>query len=198
MKIFKYISLIICTVIFTQSCTPVVVGGAAATGVAVAAQDRSAGRTVDDTAISTQIKDHLISSEFKGLFTGVGVEVHEGRVMLTGLVNSYDAASEAVKRAWQVGGVVEVINEIQVDESQEFSQFEGVASDSLITSQIKSRLLFTSNIRSANYAVETVRGIVYILGAAQNDWERDAVLKIASVTSGVKNVIGHIKVRSGK
>ena len=96
----------------TACAAPGILAGAATAGLAVA-QERSIGTVIDDTAIELQIQHYLLQAS-DGLFIRVGIEVHEGRVLLTGVVPAPDDRVEAVRQAWQVNGVLEVINEVQV------------------------------------------------------------------------------------
>ena len=106
--LFTFLSLLA----LTACAAPGILAGAAMAGLAVA-QERSIGTVIDDTAIELQIQHYLLQAS-DGLFIRVGIEVHEGRVLLTGAVPAPDDRVEAVRQAWQVNGVLEVINEVQV------------------------------------------------------------------------------------
>lgn len=172
-------------------CVPVVVGGAAATGVAVA-QERSVGTAIDDTSILTQINAKFLGSKIQDLITHVDIKVNEGAVLLTGNVKHSESSIEAVKLAWQVNGVKEVINEIQVTDRASFKDF---AKDTWITAQAKSRLLAEKNLKSINYNVETVNAVVYLIGIAQNPEELEKAVYIASRVKGVEKVISHVRLK---
>lgn len=172
----------------------VVVAGEAATQTAVTvAQERSVGRAVDDTAIYAEIKHLFLQKDINALLIDVGVEVVEGRVLLTGAVRKPETAIEAVRLSWQVDGVREVINEIQVTDK---SSLKDYARDVWISAQIKSRLLFAKNIQSINYSIETVNSVVYLIGLAQNEDELGRVVQVARTTKYVQKVISHVRLKT--
>lgn len=174
-----------------SACAPAVLGTVAGSGK-VMAEERTLGETVDDTAIWSNIKHSYINARSTDLATKVGIEVNQGRVLLTGAVDNQDMVVEAVRLAWQPAGVKQVINEIQV------TNYEGIrdyTTDSLITTQVKSKLLLDKHIKSVNYNVETVAGIVYLLGVAQNQEELDSATYLASSVRGVKRVVSHMKLK---
>jgi osmotically-inducible protein OsmY len=177
------------------SCVPVaVIGGAGALGY-TAAQDRTIGETVDDASIEAQINAQLVASERRKDYTHISEDSVNGRVLLTGSVPSREAKVNAYNIAWQAKGVKEVINELKVDSNAKFSARQ-YASDVWISTQIESRLLFTKDIRSVNYSVETIDGVVYLMGVAQSKQELDTVTQIASEVSGVQKVVSYVKIKS--
>lgn len=174
-----------------SACVPAVIGGAAVGGN-VGMQDRSIGRTLDDTVIRTKIANRFAQNDMGNLLTNVGVEVKAGTVILTGIVRSQDSATDAVKLCWQVNGVREVINEIQVSEQ---NRLQDAAKDTWITTQVETRLLAEKGLRSTNYSVETVNGIVYLMGLGQNQLEIDKAVNVASRVVGVKQVVSHVRLK---
>ncbi|MDX2073302.1 MAG: BON domain-containing protein [Alphaproteobacteria bacterium] len=172
-----------------SGCFPAVVAVGSETA-AVVAQERSVGNAVDDTGILLQIKNSFAGKDFKGLFANVEVKVVEGRVLLTGNVDKPESQVEAVRLTWEVSGVVEVIDEIQVNDK---SSFWNYTRDVWISTQIRARLLATKGIRSVNFSVLTVNQVVYIMGIAQNQMELDKVTYIASTTSYVQRVVSYAR-----
>lgn len=166
---------------------------AAGEGVAVAAQERSVGRAVDDAGILVGLKERFLSSNSNDLFANVLVKVVEGRVLLTGNVDKPETQIEAVRLAWTVGGVREVINEIQVNDTSSIVDY---SRDVWISTQIRTKLLVTKNIRSVNYSIITVNQVVYITGIAQDQLELDRVTTVASTTSYVQKVVSYVRLKS--
>ena len=175
-----------------SGCAAAVVSGATTAGVTIA-QERSVGHAVDDAGIVVTIKHLFLKSNRQELLTHVGVEVVEGRVLLTGSVKDPESAVEAVKLSWRAEGVKEVINEIEITDKSGLKDF---ATDTWITAQIKSRLLVTKYIRSINYAVETVNGHVYLFGIAQDTEELNRVIDIARTTQYVQHVTSHVRLKT--
>ena len=97
----------------------------------------------------------------------------------------------ALKLAWKVEGVTDVYNEIQVAESS----FSDLAKDSWVTTKLKSRITFDENVYAINYSIETVAGVVYLLGVAQNQEELDRVIAHARDLGYVKRVISHVRLK---
>jgi len=172
-------------------CVPVAVGGAAAVGGVTLAQERTVGQAVDDAGIQTRVQQRLFETD-AGLFAKVNLEVVQGRVLMTGVVPTPENRVEAGKVAWQVQGVKEVLNEIQVSDKTKLSD---IATDSWITIQIKSRILFDKDIAGVNYNIETINGVVYVLGIAQSQAELDRVTNVARTTRYVKQVVNHVRIK---
>ena len=172
------------------ACEAVVAGGA--TGAVAVTQERSLGDAIDDAVIETRIGWELYSNEVnKDLFVDVDVESVEGRVLLTGSVKKPEYRVEAVRLAWQPEGVKEVINEVQVTDEGGFINY---SRDVWITATLRSKILLEKTIKSVSYNVETVNGIVYLIGIAQDDAELNRVIQIARTLSYVKKVISHVRV----
>ena len=183
------VSLILSTAL--SGCLAIAAGGVAGTGYTVA-QERSVGSVVDDNAIWTKIKSAFLQHDVNDLFGDVNVEVSEGRVLLTGDVRSPQTRVDAVRITWQVSGVKEVINEIQVTDQTTLKNY---ANDLWIITQVKSRLLLEKNLRSINYSVDCINATVYLMGIAQDQNELNRATIIAGKVKGVKNVISHVRLR---
>ena len=175
-----------------SGCVAAIIGGGTETAV-VAAQERSTGNALDDAGILFKIKNLYAQNDFKDLLANVEIKVVEGRVLLTGNVDKPDSQIQAVNLAWQVNSVREVINEIQLSDKAGIGNY---ARDLWISTQIKSRLLFTKGIRSINYSVITVNQVVYMMGIAQNQEELDKATNIASTTSYVERVVSYVRLKN--
>lgn len=174
-----------------SGCASFVIGAGATAGVA-AFQERGLDGAVSDTAITAEIWQKFLAKDEK-LFLDIEIEVVEGEVLLAGHVPDVANQLEAVRLSWQVGGVRSVINEIEVG-SNGFSLVDS-AGDLLITTKIKTALMFDGDVFAINYSIETVNGTVYLMGIAQNDLERNRVISHARETSYVKRVVSHIRLK---
>jgi osmotically-inducible protein OsmY len=189
-----YLALLIGLAPMFSSCIPAaIVGGAGAIGF-TAAQERSLGSAIDDASIEAKINTIFLSEEDKELFFDVDVDSVEGRVLLTGTVPTRQARIRAYKIAWRPGGVREVINEIKVDKNAEFSTID-TANDIWISTKVESKLLFAKDVASINYSVETIDGVVYMMGVAKDREELKKAAEIAASVSGVKKVISHVRLK---
>ena len=177
---------------YLNACTPIgaVVGVGAAAGVA-AYQERGIDGVARDLKIATKIKDKFLQFDHK-LFVDIGIEVYEARVLLTGHVADEDVRAAAVRLAWQGDGVKEVINEIIVADD---GSMINSARDAWITGQLHSKLTFDDNILAINYAIETVGGVVYLIGIAQSGDELERVKNHARSISYVRHIISHVRIK---
>ncbi len=189
----RNVILVLLALPLLSGCFPLVLG-AATEGAVVVAQERSVGDAVDDASIFSKIKYKFSQQESKDMLANVEVKVVEGRVLLTGNVDQPDSQIEAVNLAWQVEGVKEVINEIQINDQSGFSNY---ARDVWVSTQVRSRLLFGKGIKSVNYSVITVNQVVYLMGVAQNQEELDKATYVASTTSYVKKVVSYVRLKDG-
>ena len=165
-------------------------GAGASAGVAVS-QERTFGTAVDDTTISVKVSDQFFQKDPQ-LTRTIGVDVVEGRVLLTGTVAKSEDRVEATRLTWQVAGVKEVINEVQV--SEEFGVV-GFSKDAWITTQLRSQLLRSGAVGSVNYNVETVNGVVYLFGIARSQQELERVTTLARTIAGVRRVVSHVMLK---
>jgi osmotically-inducible protein OsmY len=172
-------------------CAALLIGGGTETAVVVA-QERSVGNAIDDAGILLQLKNLYAKQDYKDLLANVTVKVVEGRVLLAGNVDKPDSQIEAVRLAWLVNGVKEVINEVQVSDQ---SGIWNYTRDVWISSQIRSKMLLEKGVRSINYSVITVNQVVYLMGIAQGQEELDKVTYLASTTSYVQRVVSYVRLK---
>ena len=154
-------------------------------------EERSFNNYVEDTIILAQLKNEYFSNN-ENIFFQVSVDVIEGRVMLTGIVEQIDERIEATKLAWGIKGVNEVINEIQISNDEGILDY---ADDLVMKTKINAKLLLEKNILNLNYSVEVVNSIVYLIGIAQDQKELDAVTEISKNTYGVISVISYVRLK---
>lgn len=181
------------TLSLLTSCIPAIVGGGVASGGKVITQDKTVGESVSDGTIWTKIRTGFLTNNLDSVVGSVNLTVSEGRVLLTGKVKDQETMVKVIRVCWDQDGVNEVINELSVDDQR--SSFGTYTKDSWITSQVKSKILFTRNIKSVNYTVETINGIVYLMGIARTQEELDTVTDLAARVSGVEKVVSYVKVR---
>lgn len=176
--------------LFLPACTGVglLTGAAAVTGIS-AAQEGGLSRAASDTAIKVRVNEAWFQYDVDA-FTKLSTTVNQGRVLITGVVQNPEHRVEAVRLAWQVPDVTQVINEIRVAESD---GVKGFVRDSWITSRLRGSLTIDRKVQSINYSIDTVQGIVYLMGVAQNQAELNHVIEKARTISGVKQVVSYVK-----
>jgi len=189
-KYILFISAI--SLMMVSGCIPILLGAGTETAIVVA-QERSVGSAVDDAGILLKIKNLYAGQNDTDMLANVEVKVVEGRVLLTGNVDKPDSQIEAVKLAWQVEGVKEVMDELQINDQ---SGFVNYAKDVWISTQVKSRLLLGKDIKSINYSVITVNQVVYLMGIAQSQDELNRVTNVASTTGYVQKVVSYVRLRN--
>ncbi|MBV1934776.1 MAG: BON domain-containing protein [Parvibaculaceae bacterium] len=167
------------------------IGAGATAGIAVV-QERGTDEAFDDLTIQLRLNS-IFLEEDSGLFASISTHVVEGRVLLLGVVATPEDRIRAAKLAWQTEGVVEVINEINVESETSLSQ---ASKDLYITTSLRARLLGDGEVSAVNYKVETVRGTIYLLGISQNKNELVRVISHARDISGVRNIVTHVKDKS--
>lgn len=168
-------------------CGSLLVGGAATVGVA-AVQERSVGDAVDDLTIRAQLNQLFFEENFD-LFQSVSFNVIEGRVLLKGSVKKQQSRLRAMELVWQASGVREVINEVQVTDQGGIANY---ARDTWISTQLTAEMLFDIDIFAINYNMETINGVVYVVGIAQDQAEIDKVIEHARRIKNVKKVVSHV------
>jgi len=196
MKTIGKVSAAIClAVIATQGlsgCAPVgIAAGAGATVGVAAAQEGGLKGATTDAAIRVQITDLWLKQGFD-LYRRLSMTVKEGRVLITGSVPTPDMRVDAVRLAWQADGVKQVINEITIEND---AGVKAYVTDSWITSDLKTHMMFDKYVQSINYSIETVNGTVFLMGIAQDQKELDRVLDYARNTKYVKNVVSYVRLR---
>jgi len=174
------------------ACTPVgvVLGIGAGTGLA-AYQERGVDGVARDLGLSSRIIDQYARFDHT-LLAHIGVEVYESRALLTGQVKTETERADAVRLAWKVDGIVDVINEIHVTSD---GGVIDTARDSWISAQLEAKLTFDEKILAINYTIETVGGTVYLIGIAQNDAELERVKNHARSIAYVRHIVSHVRVK---
>ena len=171
-----------------SSCTSLALGGGVAVGTA-AVQEGGLARAASDARIQADINQRWFSYDVN-MFTKLDLTVNQGRVLITGVVQDPAHRVEAVRLAWQPTGVVQVINEIKVADSE---GIVGFAKDAWISSRIRGSLILDKDVESINYSIDTVQGAVYLMGFAQDQGELNHVIGIARTVGGVKRVVSYVK-----
>ena len=173
-------------------CSPVgllTTGGA--TTMVVAEGDRSLGSVVDDATIKLNLSAKFLKSE-NNLFLNIDSKVIEGRVLLTGIVDNQEIRIEAVKKTWEVNGVQEVINEIEVGYKTSIKEY---ASDLWITTQIRTLAARNLGLRALSYNFETIKGKVYIAGITSRPEQLETLVALIKTIKGVNEIVNYVLIK---
>ena len=187
------LTLVIFIFLFSvYGCSPTgLIASGGATTMVVAEGDRSLGTVVDDATIKLNISAKFIKSN-KDLFVNINSNVIEGRVLLTGIVDIQQTRIDAVRAVWEIEGVNEVINEIEIGDQTTIKEY---ANDIWINTQIKSLAAKTIGLRFLSYNFETIRGKVYIAGITSRPEQLQSIIEISKTVKGVKEIVNYVIVK---
>ena len=169
-------------------CAGVSSKGIFGTGVSIAFDPRSVGTQVDDSIMEKNLSTRIILMDKKYLLM-VKTKVLDGRIFLTGKVDNPEEKLKITKLAWETDGARSVKNDIKIKEEFNFKQS---AKDILITSQLRSAMIFNKKIKATNYQIDTYKKKIYVYGIALTSEEKDEVINEAKEILDVENVIASI------
>ena len=190
----KYIKIIfLCNVLIlsaiTYGCSPAnLLASGGGTVMVVAEGERSLGAVVDDTTIKVNIAAKFINAG-NNLFVNINTSILEGRVLLTGLVDNQEIRIEAVRLVWEVEGVKEVINEIEIGNR---SGLKDYANDLWINTQARGMAAKTVGLRSVGYNFETIQGKLYVAGITSNPEQLESLIEALKTIKGVKEIVNYV------
>ena len=179
----KIISILI--IIFLTSCSSV---GRFGAGVDITFDPRTIGMQIDDAIMQKNLTARMALSN-KKYFLYIQSEVRDGRIFLTGKVDEPEEKIKITKMAWETKGVRAVKNAISIKGQ---SNFKSTAKDILITSQLRTSLIFNKKTKARNYTLETINKNVYIFGIAMNAEEKKEVINEANKIYDVKEIFPSI------
>jgi osmotically-inducible protein OsmY len=186
MKI-KFIIVILISIILS-GCVGVSSQGIFGTGVSIALDPRTVGTQIDDSIMQKNLTGKIVIKDKKYLIS-VKSKVLDGRIFLTGKVDNPEEKLQLTKLAWEIKGARSVRNDIKIKE--EFN-FQRSAKDILITSQLRTALIFNKNIKATNYQIDTYKKKIYVYGIALTSEEKDLVVSEAKEILDSEDVIASI------
>ena len=174
-----------------SGCAPAVIGvGTAA--VAASSTEKGLSTSVADGLIFTKIQDNFLQTD-ASLPTVVDVTVNDGAVLLTGKVKTPEEKVLATKLTWEVRGVREVVNEIQVIDK---SSIKDIAKDLAASAQLRGKLIADNSVSSLNFSIDVVNGTVYLSGVAADAEEMNRVVSHARELRFAQQVVNYITLRT--
>ncbi len=171
-----------------SGCVGVGSKGLFGTGVSVALDPRTLGTQIDDSIMQKSLTARILAKD-KKYFLSVKSKVIDGRIFLTGKVDSPEEKLQITKISWETKGTRSVRNDIKIKEEFNFKQS---AKDILITTQLRTALIVNKNIKATNYQIDTYKKKIYVYGIAQTSEEKDLVISEANEILDVENVIASI------
>ena len=179
----KIISILI--ILLITSCSSVSKFGA---GVDITFDPRTIGMQIDDTIMQKNLSARLALAD-KKYFLSIQTEVLDGRIFVSGKVEEPEEKIKITKMAWETKGVRAVKNAISIKGQ---SNFKSTAKDILITSQLRTALIFNKKTKARNYTLETINKKIYIFGIAMNEEEKKEVINEANKIYDVEEIFPSI------
>ena len=187
MKI-KNILLLLLALFIMTNCVGTSSTGVLGTGVSIATDPRTIGTQIDDSIMQKNLSAKLINMNTNYILS-VKSKVLDGRIFITGKVETIEEKLKITKLGWEIKGARSVKNDLQIKEKFNFQQS---AKDLLITSQLRAAIITNKKIKSANYNIDTHKKKIYIYGISQNEEERTEVINEAKQVPDVEDVIASI------
>ena len=175
-------------IFFLSGCVGTSSTGVFGTGVTIAMDPRTLGTQIDDSVMDKTLDARLLALN-KNYFISVKTKVIDGRIFVTGKVNTPEEKLKITKVAWETKGARSVKNDLKIKEKFNFKQS---AKDLLITSQLRTALIFNKKIKAVNYNIDTYKKKIYVYGISRTKEEKDEVINEAKQILDVEDVITSI------
>ena len=187
-KLASLFSNLILIFFLLNSCVGSSSVGVFGSGVSIAFDPRTVGMQIDDSIMQKNLMGRLTLTEKKYLLS-IGVKVLDGNIFLSGKVDEPEEKLKITKLAWETKGARSVESAISIKGQ---TNFKGTAKDILITSQLRTALIFNKSVKASNYNIDTINGKTYIFGISMTQDEKRSVIEEAKEIYGVKQVIPSI------
>ena len=174
--------------IFLSSCVGTSSTGIFGTGVTIAMDPRTLGTQIDDSIMDKSLDTKLLTTN-KNYFLSVKTKIIDGRIFITGKVDTVEEKLNITKMAWEIKGARSVKNDLKIKDKFNFKRS---AKDILITSQLRSALIFNKKTKAVNYNIDTYKKKIYVYGIAETTEERDEVIDEAKQILDVEHVVASI------
>ena len=178
-------NILVLLFLLLSACVGSSTSGVFGTGVSIALDPRTLGTQIDDSIMQKNLQARLVLTE-KKYFIKLSVKVLDGRIFLGGTVDEPEEKLIITKMAWETKGARSVKNNIKI--KQKFS-FINATKDILITSQLRTALIFNKNVKSANFNIDTINQKIYVFGIAHNENEKKEIIQEAKQIVDVKEVV---------
>ena len=190
-RLFLNFSLLL-LLLYSYACSPTrILATGGSTAIVVADGDRSIGTVVDDATIKVNIAAKFLSAG-NNLFVNINTSVLEGRILLTGLVDNQETRIEAVRLVWEIEGVKEVINEIEIGDR---STIKDYANDLWINTQARGVAAKTIGLKGIAYNFETINVKIYVAGITTKPEQLDKLIESLKTIKGAKEIINYVMIK---
>ncbi len=186
--------LLLIVILNLQSCTAPMIGGIGAIAFSSSAQEKGLGTSINDKVIYVKLRNAVYDWN-PTVSENISLSVNNGSILVTGKIKNVDTKIELTKILWEVNGVKEVNNKVQISET---SNFKNIAKDLASLGEIKARLMASKKLNSLNYSIDVVNNIAYISGIASSEEEISIVTQIVQEARFIKEVQNFVKVNKDK
>ena len=190
MRLFLFLIIII----NLQSCAAPIIGGVGAIAFSSSAQEKGLGTSIKDKVIFVKLKNAIYDWN-PSVSENISLSVDNGSILVTGKLKNIDTKIQLTKIIWEINGVKEVNNKVQISET---NNFKNIAKDLASLGEIKAKLMASKRLNSLNYSIDVVNNIAYISGIASSEEEISIVTQIAQEAKFIKEVQNFVKVNTDK
>ena len=186
--------LLLIIILNLQSCAAPIIGGVGAIAFSSSAQEKGLGTSINDKVIYVKLRNAIYDwNSF--VSENVSLSVNNGSILVTGKVKDIDTKFQLTKIIWEINGVKEVNNKVQISET---NNLKNIAKDLASLGEIKARLMASKKLNSLNYSIDVVNNIAYISGIASSEEEISIVTQIVQEARFIKEVQNFVKVNKDK
>ena len=186
--------LLLIIVLNLQSCAAPVIGGVSAIAFSSSAQEKGLGTSINDKVIYIKLRNSIYDWN-PSVSNNISISVDDGSILVTGKLKDIDTKVKLTKVIWEVNGVKEVNNKIQISETK---NLKNIAKDLASLGEIRARLMASKKLNSLNFSIDVVNNIAYISGIASTEEEISLVTQIAQEAKFIEEVQNFVKVNKDK
>ena len=188
------ILLLLIIVLNLQSCAAPIIGGVSAVALSSSAQEKGLGTSINDKVIYLKLRNTIYDWN-SSVAQKISISVDNGSILITGQLRNVDQKINLTKVIWEVNGVKEVNNKVQISET---NNLKNIAKDLASLGEIRARLMASKKLNSLNFSIDVVNNIAYISGIASSEEEVAIVSQIAQQAKFIKEVQNFVKVNKDK
>ena len=186
--------LLLIIILNLQSCAAPIIGGVGAIAFSSSAQEKGLGTSLNDKVVYVKLRNAIYDWN-PSVSENISLSVDNGSILVTGKLKNIDTKVQLTKIIWEISGVKEVNNKVQISET---NNFKNIAKDLASLGEIKARLMASKKLNSLNYSIDVVNNVAYISGIASSDEEISIVTQIAQEARFIKEVQNFVKVNKDK
>ena len=177
-----------------QSCAAPLIGGVGAIAFSSSAQEKGLGTSINDKVIYVKLRNAIYDWN-PSVSENISISVDSGSILITGKLKKIETKVELTKVIWEINGVKEVNNKVQISE---INNFKNIAKDLASLGEIKAKLMASKELNSLNFSIDVVNNVAYVSGIASSEEEMSIVTQIAQEARFIKEVQNFVKVNKDK